>query len=272
MIQDYSFHTEGQNADIVIFGDSTAMYGLDPNLISAALGVKVVNLTGGLGAVLVTDDLRLHYYLAHNRPPRLIVFYFSPWNFDYHRTDMNKEPIYEGLDMLLRNAPRGEILTFAVEHPAQVLEFPLMFYRANLNTHLLNRSFLDAMWNQTVQTHGHVDAIGTVAYTPECVIPESKIARTGFQSVQVLAQRYSSAQTGTFVYASPIPACKNVSHAVELARELIPADPPQVLSPDLFIDDLSYAHPFPNHVPEVSLHLACALRRLLDKAGPKPAR
>ena len=64
------------NADIVIFGDSSAFFGIDPRLVNAQLGVRSVVLPDTVGSIPVTGDKPLQAYLAHNRKPRLIVFYF----------------------------------------------------------------------------------------------------------------------------------------------------------------------------------------------------
>ena len=105
---EFSFKAVGQNADVVIFGDSTASNGIDPSRMSAALGTKVVVLPNNLGELNVIDDLPLRRYIKADRPPRLIVFYFAPWNFDYRR-DPVIVPTYDGLEMLMRHGAPGEI-------------------------------------------------------------------------------------------------------------------------------------------------------------------
>jgi hypothetical protein len=54
---EYAFQTEGQNADIVVYGDSTALYGVDPLQMERDLGLKVVNLPNTMGRLPVVDDL-----------------------------------------------------------------------------------------------------------------------------------------------------------------------------------------------------------------------
>ena len=81
---DYAFQTAGQNADVVIYGDSTALYGVDPLQMEKDLGLKVINLPNTMGSLPVVDDLSLKQYLAQNRPPKMIVFYMSSLEFELH--------------------------------------------------------------------------------------------------------------------------------------------------------------------------------------------
>ena len=80
---DYSFTTAGTNAPIVIYGDSSALFGISPLQMSKTLGMKVINLPTTGRSLPIVDDLPLRYYLSVNDRPKLIVFYFTPWDLDY---------------------------------------------------------------------------------------------------------------------------------------------------------------------------------------------
>jgi hypothetical protein len=84
---EYSFASSNANADVVIFGDSSALFGIDPLQMSAKLGLKTINLPNTMSSLPVTDDMALRQYLAHSAPPRLIVFYFAPWNLNFSNID-----------------------------------------------------------------------------------------------------------------------------------------------------------------------------------------
>ncbi len=120
---DYSYEAKPSNADIVIFGDSSAFLGIDPKQIDSELGTHTVVLPNTVGSLQVTGDLALRHYLALNRPPRAIVFYFTPWNLDF-RHSSPPEFLFEGEEMLLRNGNLKEIASFAFHHPQAFLEFP----------------------------------------------------------------------------------------------------------------------------------------------------
>ena len=124
----YAFTTPIHDADVVLFGDSTALLGIDPSQMASSLGVKVVNLVNTQPSLVVNDDLTLRRYLASNQPPKLIVFYFAPWDFDYGHTDFNARPTYEGQELLLRQGTRDELLAFAKKHSEDAGIFPLRFW------------------------------------------------------------------------------------------------------------------------------------------------
>ncbi len=100
-ILDYGYNLNNENADIVIFGDSSALYGIDTPLLSQQLGMKVMNIPGSVGSLQVTGDSMLQRYLEGNRPPRLIVFYFTPGNLDF--MSMQSSFSYEGDEQILRH-------------------------------------------------------------------------------------------------------------------------------------------------------------------------
>jgi len=259
-ILDYSFHTAGENADIVIFGDSSAHHGLNPNLVTQSTGLKTVNLPGSLSELIIDDDMPLRYYLAHNRPPRLIVLYFTAWNFDYGHDDLSIDPTYDGMELLLRNGSSDQITRFAVRHPGYALQFPLMFYRANLNSLLFRRKVLRDETEEVFATHGHVDSIGLLHAASNCVIPDRLIKRIHSGTVEQLLGRYQSSQTKVLVYIAPIPGCANARAVINTTHRSISFAPPRALPPNLFLDDAYYAHIFAEGVPLATQDLVDAIR------------
>jgi hypothetical protein len=121
------YNLAGTNADAVIFGDSSALYGIDTPRFSATLGVKVINLPQSIGSIVINGDIPLRHYLAQNKPPQLIVFYFSPWDLDFDAVSGPK--VYEGTEQMLRHGTMSEILHLLRTKPKRLLSFPLTFYR-----------------------------------------------------------------------------------------------------------------------------------------------
>ena len=77
---EYGFTASGVNADIILFGESSAVMGIDPRLAARSLGMKVINIPNSLGSLNVTGDMALSHYLRVNRRPKLIVFYLGAWH------------------------------------------------------------------------------------------------------------------------------------------------------------------------------------------------
>jgi hypothetical protein len=264
----YAFTTAGENADVVIFGDSTALFGVNPSLISSALGVKALNLVNTQPSLVVNDDMSLQRYLAGNRPPKLIVFYFAPWDFDYGHLNFESRPVYEGEELLVRQGTPRQLLAFLIHHPSHAISFPTRFYATawELARHPAPHSTQDA---QLRETKGYIDNIDPTTMKPSCNYPQLLIDNVRFGWVRSLGERYKSSQTQVLFYVAPVSACINSSSVINMPYDQLPAAPPRPAPPEFFAEDVRYIHPHPFAVPVLSGYLTDAIRPLL--AGAKPS-
>lgn len=258
----YAFETAGLDADVVVFGDSTATLGIDPGQMSSALGVKVLNLPNTQDSLIINDDLALRHYLSGNRPPRLIVFYLAPWDLDYGNVDPATRPLYEGEELLFRQGSWQQWRAFVFKHPELALSFPLQFYSTNLQfiRHGVRVPHQQAQLNATL---GHVDNLVNSALDSSCSFPAPLIDSIRFSWVHDLAARYRSPQTRVMVYVAPVPSCANVSQVVNQPYEQLPAAPPKQMPPNFYNDPAMYVHPRTLAVPQVTRDLTDAVRPML---------
>ncbi len=261
----YAFETAGENADVLIFGDSTALLGVNPSLMSSDLGVKVLNLVNTQPSLIVNDDMSLRHYLKANRPPKLIVFYFAPWDFDYGHADFNSRPTYEGEELLFRRGTRQELIAFVRKHPQEALLFPLKFYGTawKFTLHHVPQPNLDA---QLRATRGHVDNTDPTILRAPCNFPQYLIDNVRFSWVHDLGERYRAAGTKVLFYVAPVPACANVAAVVGHPYNQLPANPPKQLPPELFMNDVRFIHPRPAAVSQLTRNLTDAVRPVLASA------
>ena len=258
-VLDFGFHADGQNADVVIFGDSSAAVGVDPRLVDADLGIRSVTLPNTFGSLPVTGDMALRRYLAHNTPPRLIVFYFSPWNLDFQRTGNGKFS-FEGEEMLLRNGSWREIAAFARSHPRELLSFP---WERNSMLGLQNVliTLRSDRFQQTAAARGHIEYANPIGpLTPPCHIPDSYLQQQNDDSVQTLVHRYATPDTRVVVYLAPVPDCDNADVLLNRSFADLGATPPSILPPQSFAADGLYAHILPGSVAGSSHLFAESLR------------
>ena len=246
---DYAYRAK-DNARIVIFGDSSAMLGIDPARISDTLGLKTVNLPNTIGSLPVTGDAALRDYLAKNAPPQLIVFYFAPWNLDF--SHQPKSPlIFEGEEMLFRHGTAAEIRSFVASHLQAALEFPFQFYRAvpkrDWVLGALRHEKRDAI---VAASGGHMDYPGTGArQNSRCVFPDQYVNTSRYDTVARLAERYRTPKTKVLVYLSPIPACRNAQVLLTRSYRSVPAAPPRLVPTEQFMADEQYVHLATDSVP-----------------------
>ena len=262
---EYAYDTRPQNADVVIFGDSSAFIGIDPRLLNAHLGLKSLVLPDTVGSIPVTGDAPLRSYLAHNRPPRLLVFYFAAWDLDF--AQVRSPLLFEGEEMMLRHGTRQEIAVFTLHHPTEMLQFPFRLY-STFGTKIIEAALHHAdRERQTAEALGHADDIeDRPPLTSSCVLPTEFHARTGTGSVEDLVRRYSTPETRVMVYIAPLPACRGSAAVEARSFAAVGAAKPKILPPGIFVSGLNYAHMVPAAVPIATGIFEQALRSRLEQS------
>ena len=264
---DYAFNTADRNADVLIFGDSSAFLGVDPRLLNAELGVKSFVIPGTTGSLPYTGDMALRHYLATNNPPRVLVLYFAAWDMDYLHTP-NLHP-FEGVEMVVRHGSGSQILDFALRHPYLALTFPLRMYSMVLEKS--KPSEFAQAHQKLPDDSGHFDYTQPVdPLTSSCMIPQipmlSQRART---TIDQLVQQYSR-RMKVVVYLAPMPACRNNAMIVDSATSS-GESAPAVMPVQAFFGDGQFAHIEKPYLAQSSHLLAERLRQPLQQVGLTPA-
>ncbi len=263
-ILQFAFDTR-DDADVLVYGDSSAFLGMDPRVVNAALHVRSVVLPNTVGSLPITGQMSLRRYLTQNRPPRLLVLYFTAWDLNYE-TPASTRGFFEGEEMLLRNGSAAQIGDFARHHPLEFLAFPIRM-NSMLGAHLVETVLRgEDRERQTAEALGHVDY--TEPYPPltaPCTLPEADVREHAEDAVQADVRRYTTAQTKVVIYLAPMPDCKGAEtiRREAGARHMAPA----VLPAEMFASDGLFAHPEPRAVPEVSALFIDFLRRQMNTPG-----
>jgi len=268
-VLDYGFESAGVDADVVIFGDSSALYDISPVQMSNALGVKVINLPNTLGSLPVTEDMALRQYLSTNKKPRLIIFYFTVWSLDYDR-DSPSSLIYEGEEMLARHGSMRQIVSFARKDPTAPLLFPFRFYSASPKAAVLSMIRRQDRVSAVRASFGHLEPDFKRSPLPRsCVVPETLIRRDNVESAEALLTRYKSRGVPVLFYIAPVPDCADMGPVVGRSYAALDARPPQRMEAPEFWDDGFYAHVIPAAVPRVTDGLVEATRAALGDRAPR---
>jgi hypothetical protein len=262
----YGYQTAGENADVVLFGDSTALLGIDPSQISGELGLKVVNLPNTHGSLIVNDDRVLQRYSERNRPPKLIVFYFAPWDFDYGHVPLEATPVYEGEELLMRQGTAGQILSFVARHPYEGIQFPLRFYEDSFEF-AMHKVSHQGQEQRLAATHGHIDNTDVSVLSDPCSFPQLLLDNVRFDWVKALGEKYTSPTTRVLYFVAPVPACSNLSTLLAKGYAQLPAALPAQMPPETFVRDIRYIHPHPDAVPRITHNLTEAVRSALASSG-----
>jgi hypothetical protein len=265
--QDYIFTTPHIDADIVLLGESSAEFGLDPRQVSAALGLRTVNLTNTLATLPVIGRLELDRYLSQNKRPRLLIFYLAPWDLDFFQSPLAR---YEGEELLLRHGSASDILAYTWHHGTEMLNFPLQFYAFNTPFDAGRRHWPAATNKVVIQQLGHASLGAEKApLSPTCTFPDHILAQSGkTASIDALLQEYRTSADQVILYLAPIPRCAGYATLLMGPYSRLDTAPSQVLPAEDFGDDGYYAHPVPSAVGTVTQQLIEVLQqRLQDRNG-----
>lgn len=120
---DAVFNMRDRDCDVLIFGDSTAMTGIDPEVVERNTGLKTCNIAVTNAVLAVTHNLTLNRYLANNGRPKVLLIQLSPDGFQPESNVWNQTVYPEGLLELLRHGSPAERRRVLLSHPQQAIAF-----------------------------------------------------------------------------------------------------------------------------------------------------
>jgi hypothetical protein len=120
---DAVFQMRGRECDVLVFGDSTAMTGINPDVVERNTGFKTCNISVTNSVLAVTHNLTLNRYLAHNARPRVLLIQLSPDGFEPESNSWRQTVYPEGLLELLRHGSPAEIRQVLLTHPQESIAF-----------------------------------------------------------------------------------------------------------------------------------------------------
>ncbi len=120
---DAVFSMRDRDCDVVIFGDSTAMTGIDPDVVERNTGFKTCNISVTNAVLAVTHNLTLNRYLANNAKPRVLLIQLSPDGFQPESKVWHQTVYPEGLLELLRHGSPAESRRVLLTHPQEAIAF-----------------------------------------------------------------------------------------------------------------------------------------------------
>ena len=120
---DAIFTMQDRNCDVLVYGDSTAMTGSNPDVVARETGFKTCNIAVTNAVLAVTGNLTLDRYLQQNARPKMLIVQLSPDDFQQENR-LWKHTIYaEGLLELLRHGSPEESRRVLLTHPREAVSF-----------------------------------------------------------------------------------------------------------------------------------------------------
>jgi hypothetical protein len=120
----YGAALRNADCDIAVYGDSTAILGIDPMLVRKLTGLSACNIAEVAGVNVVNGTMPLDQFLAHNRRPQFIVFLFAPENFNRESERHNPDvSTFEGVTYRFRQPDKLAGFLSMMRHPEDVFSW-----------------------------------------------------------------------------------------------------------------------------------------------------
>jgi hypothetical protein len=116
----YGATLRGRDCKVLIYGDATAMVGVDPKIIEAKTGLSTCNIAEAAGVTMVSGTLPVDRFLEGNPRPKVIVFLYAPENLSRPRAWEHIE-YFEAITSRLQEEPNAATARTLARHPEQTL-------------------------------------------------------------------------------------------------------------------------------------------------------
>jgi hypothetical protein len=211
----YSVRLKQADCDIVLYGDSSALTGLDPDIIQTMTGLKACNLSEGVTIQgVVGSRFPLDTYLKNNKRPLYLLAMYTPSLF---RPYVDKFTDYqpEGVLYMLQYDRNREMLRGLLRRRRWVVNFDLWTGRQIVKD-FLNRCLPGRNFKVPVDARAQRDSRHGIWPFP--VPPETDCVRTAYHllpsefarhadSVAEMRSIYGVDGTTVLVNISPVATC-----------------------------------------------------------------
>jgi len=206
----FNFHDRG--CDVLVYGDSTAMTGINPEVVSQKTGFKTCNIAVTNAVLAVTGNLTLDHYLQQNPKPRMLIVQLSPDDFQQENRAWKQTIYAEGLLELLRHGSPEEGRRMLLAHPHEAVAFA--GYAAGFSAYYAIKD----IWFRTTHLRPEEDQIQihNGFFTPPSPArtycdPAARLTDHSGQFPRSVADDYlngySDRSTVVLVDVAPIPSC-----------------------------------------------------------------
>ena len=250
---DAIFGIRGRKCDVLIYGDSTAMTGINPELLDHYTGLRTCNISVTNAVLAVTGNLTLDSYLRHNGRPKVLIVQLSPDDFQRENRVWSHTIYAEGLLELLRHGSPEEARQVLRSHPPEAIAFA--GYAAGYSAYYAIKD----VWFRATHLRPEEDEIQVHNgfFTPpapartECETSSaSPVDRSGAFARAMTTEyqkNYASPGSVVLVDVAPIPSCDENIFAYTLELQGVTSNRLQGLPIGLFNDERHYTA-FGSHV------------------------
>jgi hypothetical protein len=198
----YGATLHSEDCQVLIYGDSSAMVGINPSIIRTRTGLSTCNIAEFQPMTALNGTMLLDNYLAHNKPPRFLIFLFAPENLDPHSQHHNGP--FEAIVYRMRQPKRlASLLFFASHYPEGLVGWVESGLRFTL-VHLFSKPASIEVQHLRARTHGQLPIDAPTLNACEDL---RRDAPPDESWVAGLRSRYRLNGTTVLVDATPVPDC-----------------------------------------------------------------
>lgn len=200
----YGLTLTNTSCQVLITGDSTALVGVDPAVITKATGLTACNIAEFEGMTLVTGNAVLDHFLAHNPRPLYIVFMYCP---EYLTVKKNWEDVsaFEAISYRLEHERTLDTVKVLALHPGETFKWAEQGLRFTAQR-LRSRPLPPEAARLRVPTGGQLPMTTEKALTTCNAKPVNILIDRDWMAG--LRSRYAVSGTSVLIDATPVPTCE----------------------------------------------------------------
>jgi len=268
MLVDFYLNFRNQRFDVVVFGDSAGVFGVDPSIIHDATGLTALNLCQTTDILASQGTAALDFYLAHNSKPALLALYLAPPSASIDPDAQNED----GIKDRIRHGSLGSLAGLFGKHPVRVLQtllaMSLAMWRGLLHSASIGEFQGDLM---------RADEKAHLGYIPNpfaAVLPDGCSERTGLKQnwrrhdfIDRFRKTYSSLGIPIIVVAGPVADCDRTLEDYRRTLGGVFNMEPWSIPHSLIADDGASLHPVSAAAGLISGRAAKQIQLALRAAG-----
>ena len=268
LLADFYLNFRNQRFDVVVFGDSSGVFGVDPSIIRAATGLTALNLCQTTAILASQGTTALDFYLANNSRPALLALYMAPPSASIDPDPQNED----GIKDRIRHGPLHLLPRLFAEHPVSVLQtllaMSLVTWRGFLRSAAARKFQGDAL---RAGEKGHA---GYIENSSDRVLQDGCSERTGVKQnwkrhdfIDRFRKTYSSLGIPIVVVPGPVADCDRSLEDYQRVLGGVYDSEPYSIPHSLIAGDGAALHPISPAAGRISRRVAMRIQEALRSAG-----
>ena len=266
--QDRLYSTKDSTCDILIFGDSTAAMGLDPDIISRRTHLATCNFAATAPTLDLFGTKPFELFLARNKRPRYLLLHFRPTSMTRHIPGFADGEYLQAIVPMLRHGYAYLALPKMITRPTLVIDFMYYAYYMGPQNALFGLTH-QGRANSNIEPMEGSYVINTNPPLKDCPKPNSvPLTAENIAWIQDLRQHFSPSAEKIIMNVSPTSDCNPLRTQWSNALSGITDNSLVVYPGNSFVDD--WDHPTRETAIRLSNETADQILALEDHASFLP--